>query len=389
MKYSHLLVVLFLLSFSTDKPSIETDHSSDNLKINQIQVIASHNSYHLRTDAAVLRFLKALRGMGLLPADLDPKQIDYNNAPLTDQLEKYGVRGLELDVWNDPEGGRFYHRMGKQYVFKTTSSGTDALMQPGFKLLHIPDFDFRSTNNTFKEAIAEVKKWSDAHPDHTPVFINVETETSAPGDQIHFLKRLTRAAPFDSVAADELDLEVKSVFGEQLNGVITPDQVRGNYLTLEEAVLAGNWPTLGAARGKVIFIMDAGGNSATVYRKGHPSFKNRTMFVYAEPKTPEAAFVIMNEPDVFYTKIQQRVKQGYIVRTRSDEGTFEARSGDYKRMNCAFASCAQIISTDYYKPDARAVSKQWSNYHVQFAGGSMIRVDSISGAEPGTIHSKK
>ncbi len=29
------------------------------LKINQVQVIASHNSYHLRTDAAVLRFLSA------------------------------------------------------------------------------------------------------------------------------------------------------------------------------------------------------------------------------------------------------------------------------------------------------------------------------------------
>ena len=369
-----LFVVFFTLSFSQQ----QNNRGADSLKLNQIQVIATHNSYHKKTDGAIFRFLSAIYALRILPADFDPKGIDYTKGSLTEQLNDYHVHGLELDIWNDPEGGRFYYRMGKPYVFQHPASGIEELKQPGFKLLHIPDFDYNSTNLTFKSALVEIKKWSDAHPDHLPVFINVETEVATPGDQVSMLKRLTHAAPFDSLAAENLDTEVKSVFGEKPEGVITPDQVRGNYPTLEQAVLAGNWPTLASARGKVIFIMDHGGNSGEVYKRGHPSFKGRVLFTYANPGTPEAAFVILNDPKPDFAQIQKRVKEGYIVRTRSDGETVEARTGDYSLMNAAFASGAQIISTDYYKPDPRAGKKNWSNYHVQFGEGRMVRIDSLS-----------
>jgi hypothetical protein len=227
-------------------------------------------------------------------------------------------------------------------------------------------------------AIAEVKKWSDAHPGHLPVFINVETKTDATGDIIHQLHKLARSAPFDSAAADALDNEVKSVFGNDLSGVITPDHVRGKYVSLEQAVLAGGWPTLREARGKVVFIIDAGGDSREVYRRGHPSYTGRAMFAYSEPGTPEAAFVICNDPFNDYARIQQCVKQGYIVRSRCDGETVQARSGDYSQMNKAMASWAQIISTDYYKPDARAGTKGWSDYYVSFPGPQIARIDSVS-----------
>jgi calcium-dependent phosphoinositide phospholipase C len=303
-----LAVALLALSFTTD-----TKISADNLKINQVQIIATHNSYHLKTDKAVFRFLKFLYSGGVLPGGLNPEEIDYTKDSLSVQLGRYNVRGLELDVWNDPEGGRFYHRKGKAYVWKRTASGIDALKQPGFKILHIPDFDFNVTNYTFKDAIAEIKRWSDANPNHLPVFINVESETSAPGDMVHMLHNLTRAAPIDSIALDNLDNEVKSVFGPNLDGVITPDNVRGNYATLEQAVLAGNWPTIAAARGKVIFIIDWHENVAQLYKTGHPSFKGRAMFTYADPGTPEAAFVIMNGPYKKQDQIKETVKKGYIV----------------------------------------------------------------------------
>jgi hypothetical protein len=60
------------------------------LRMNQIQVIASHNSYHIRTDKAVMRFLKNLYAMHLLPAEFNPREIDYTNVSLTEQFEKYG-----------------------------------------------------------------------------------------------------------------------------------------------------------------------------------------------------------------------------------------------------------------------------------------------------------
>lgn len=375
MKYfiSLTIVSLFLVSFSGDKYG-----AVDELKLNQIQIIASHNSYHLRTDKAVLRFLKNLYGMHLMPKDLNPKEIDYSNEPLKDQLEKYGVRGIELDVNYDPTGGRFADRRGLAWVWKRSRSKDPEMMQPGFKLIHITDFDFNSTNATFKGALREVKAWSDAHPDHLPIFINVEPKTDATGDVIHQLHKLAKSAPFDSIAADALDIEVKSVFGDDLKGVITPDQVRGSYVSLEQAVLAGHWPTLREARGKVVFIIDDGGKVRDLYRKGHPSYAGRAMFVYSEPGTAEGAFVICNDPYHDYARIQHCVKQGYIVRTRCDEGTMQARTGDYSQANQAKSSWAQIISTDYYRPDPRAGTKGWTNYQVKFPNADLARIDSLS-----------
>ena len=102
------------------------------------------------------------------------------------------------------------------------------------------------------------------------------------------------------------------------------------------------------------------------------------MFVYSDAGQDEAAFVKMNDPVGSFTQIQQAVKQGYIVRTMSDDATIEARAGDYSRMHTAFASFAQIVSTDYYKADYRAGTPGWSNYHVQLPGAGVGRVDSIS-----------
>lgn len=41
-------------------------------------------------------------------------------------------------------------------------------------MLHIPDVDWQSTVTTFRDALAEVKAWSVAHPSHTPLAIYVE-----------------------------------------------------------------------------------------------------------------------------------------------------------------------------------------------------------------------
>ena len=368
-----LLFGLFAASFSSDSKI-----SADELKMNEVQIIATHNSYHLHTDKAIFRFLKNLYGMHLLPDGLNPAELDYTKDPLSVQLGKYNVRGLELDVWSDPEGGRFYHRKGKAIVWKRTASGIEALKKPGFKIMHIPDFDFNTTNFTFVDALQEIKKWSEANPQHLPLFINVESETETAGDHKQAPKGLTHAAPFDSAALDALDNEVKSVFGQNLDNVITPDKVRGNYATLEQAVLAGNWPTIGAARGKVVFIIDQHKNVGELYKTGHPSFKGRAMFVYERgPGTPEAAFLIYNNP-TRQNEIMDAVKKGYIVRTRADAGTDEARNGSYTDMDAAFASGAQIISTDYYKPDERAGKKGWSDYHVIFPQQGMARVDTVA-----------
>ena len=51
------------------------------------------------------------------------------------------------------------------------------------------------------------------------------------------------------------DGDVRQIFG---NNVITPDSVRGSASTLRDALRSGNpWPTLQAARGKVMVVLDS------------------------------------------------------------------------------------------------------------------------------------
>jgi hypothetical protein len=78
----------------------------------------------------------------------------------------------------------------------------------------------------------------------------------------------------------------------------------------------------------------------------------RPMFVYSPPNGDNTAFVVKNDPIGHEQEIKILTNK-YIVRTRSDAGTLEARANDYTRFNAAINSGAQIISTDYYKPDPR------------------------------------
>ncbi len=361
-----------------DGPAVYDNGPTDSLKMNQIQVIASHNSYHQKTNDSIFNWMTAASNAGLLPSQYDPKGIDYSHLPIEQQFNDYTVRGLELDIFNDPQGGNFYYRQGMSMIGLDNDSHIEILKQPGFKIVHIPDFDFNTNYFTFKQGLTAIYNWSVAHPNHLPLFINVETNEETVGDALPSLPGMTHSIHYDADACDKMDEEIKSVFGDALNKVITPDNVKGNYATLEAAALAGNWPTLAEARNKVVFIMQ--GAAESLYKVGHSSLSGRAMFVYSDPGTAEAAFVILNNPTSDKTEIEQRVAQGYMVRTRSDANTDQARSGDYTDMNSAFESGAQIISTDYYRADPRAGTPGWTDFHVQFPNGELARINGISAA---------
>jgi hypothetical protein len=146
--------------------------------------------------------------------------------------------------------------------------------------------------------------------------------------------------------------------------LITPDDARADYATLEAAVLAHAWPTLRDSRGKFLFVLDEQGEKLEIYVQGHPSLRGRAMFVNAHEGRPEAAFRIVNDAIQDFRYIQHLVRSGYLVRTRADAETREARNGDYTRMEAAFASGAQFVSTDYYYP-----SPFGTGYKVRLPGG--------------------
>ena len=83
-------------------------------------------------------------------------------------------------------------------------------------------------------------------------------------------------------------------------------------------------PLLKNAKGKFIFVLDETGGKIALYSKGHPSLKGRSLFVNAASGTPEAAILIGNNPKT--DNIGSLVREGYIVRTRADADTREART---------------------------------------------------------------
>lgn len=331
--------------------------------MNQIQVIGSHNSYHVGFAPSARKLLEEHHPKTL-------RSLDYKHAPLTDQLSS-GVRQIEIDIFNDPQGGKFAHPAIEKMVAAAhlppdpDFDPDHEMDKPGFKVMHVQDLDERSTCHTFVKCLTQVRDWSKQHPGHLPIFILVETKEGVPSD----MPNAPKADVFTPQIFDAVDAEIRSVF--QPNEMITPDQVRGNAATLNEAIRTHGWPTLAQARGKVIFLLDQA-HAGPVYAQGHPSLRGRLIFTNSQPGVPEAAFVEQN--DGTKESIDALVKQGYLVRTRTDEGTEQARTNDRTRLDRALSSGAQMLSTDY--PPAEP--SQWSSYVVQLPGGVVARCNPVN-----------
>jgi formamidopyrimidine-DNA glycosylase len=108
--------------------------------------------------------------------------------------------------------------------------------------------------------------------------------------------------------------------------LLHPMKIRGSYATLREATIAGNLPTLSQSRGKIFFIMQGGAEEE--YIASHNTLQGRAMFMYTGNKNDDhACFIIKNNSISSKTEIQQLVGQGFMVRTRTDANTDEARTG--------------------------------------------------------------
>lgn len=339
--------------------------SNGSLRLNEIQVTGTHNSYHLEASARE----KAIRSV--LSPSTEPA-LEYTHLPLEQQLASQGVRQVELDLFADPAGGRY----AKPLLRTIAGEGPyDPLMsQPGIKVLHIQDVDYRSNCLTFKQCLQAIKQWSDAHASHVPVQILVQLNDSAfsiPGAPFP----IATPVKWDSAQMDNLDAEIASVFSP--GDVITPDDVRRGRDTLEEAILDCGWPTLSSSRGKVMFLMDNTGTYRDSYLAGHPSLQGRQVFTNSTPGQPDAAFIKENDPTgANFARIQDEVKKGYIVRTRADVDTVQARTGDTAMRDAAYASGAQMVSTDYPAP---GISTRFgTSYVAQLPNGIAARCNPVN-----------
>lgn len=352
VKAAQLMIIVVCFAFSAAK--------DDNVKLNDVQVIGSHNSYKQTIERPLMEII--------LASDTSTAGLDYHHLPIKDQLN-LGLRGLEIDVLHDPNGKKYQDPKGLKLlqskgITPLPYDERSELSKKGMKVLHVPDIDFRSHCLTFVGCLMEIKQWSDANPNHLPIIITINPKESGVE-----LPGFTSVFPFTSNVLDSLDKEILSVL--PATRLITPDQVKGKYANLREAITTKGWPLLKLVRGKILFVLDAEDRVTNLYIK--PSLKGKPMFPNVSADKPDAAFLIMNEPAKQHDQIKELVRKGFMVRTRADSETREARRNDYSRLKLAISSGAQLISTDYYD----ASLSPSGNFKISFEGNSYERCNPL------------
>lgn len=368
---------------------------AEEVRLNEIQVIGTHNSYSQGVDPQLLAMVDATLGPKLaafannmpekMKADWQEyhpnftsmsEGLNYRYTTLASQLDA-GMRSLEIDINNDPEGGRYARPAGfaalrAKGVRDNQMLPYDAtdMEKPGLKVFHVADLDVRSSCNLFTRCLRQLRAWSDAHPDHAPIFILVEAKS----DAVPIFPNSTPPLAFDRAAFDEMDRSIFKEIGR--DKLVTPDDVRGTYPTLEAGVLAHNWPTLRRSRGKFVFLLLTAldPRALAAYHAGHENLEGRAAFLRATPGQSYAAFLLLDNANVRAKEIPERVRQGYLVRARADIETYEAKVNDPSRASQAFASGAQIVSTDFYKPG----NAYGTNYVVRLPGGGEARCNPVN-----------
>jgi|GEM_PF-3826382 len=164
-----ILFSLFFGAIVLCQPNDSLQSKINQLKMNQVQVIGSHNSYRLRMDKNLFKWFSRFDSTAAA-------ELDYSHFPLAEQFSIFGIRQVELDVYYDPEGGLFDKRMGNIVCKDPLRLHNPDLLQPGLKVLHFPDIDYGTNYYSFTDALQEIKDWSEEHSKHLPIFVLIEVK---------------------------------------------------------------------------------------------------------------------------------------------------------------------------------------------------------------------
>lgn len=275
---------------SFTRPDADVTHPSDDtLRLHHVQMLGTHNSYHRRPRA-------------------DIPDWRYDHAPLDEQLADQGVRQFELDAWWEPFERRWY-------------------------VYHVLTVDQLTTCELFLDCLATIRTWSDAHPGHHPIVVQIETKTR-----------------FDEETAmrlEALDDEIRTIFPDEL--VVSPALVQGDASSIREAVTTRGWPTLGEVRGRVLFFLNCSRAECELYASG--DLRTRPAFPDSRPDDPWAAVRVLNSPDD--PEIAAAVASNFLVRTRaiSMPSALELDADALRdELGRALASGAHFVSTDVPVP---------------------------------------
>ncbi len=291
----------------------------DELRLNEVQAIGSHNSYHVEPE---------------LPFD---DSHYYTHLPLEEQLASQGVRQFELD---------FHYRE-----------------DVGFQIFHLPAIDEVTTCLLFVDCLGAIKGWSDAHPGHLPVMIWLEPKSDADFLDATLLDLFGRW--------DELEAEILSVWPR--DRILAPDDVRGDHATLRDAVTTDGWPTLGEVRDKLIFALLDGGEHRDDYLAWSPDLVGRLLFPDTESaEDPNAGMFKINNAVTDAAKVSELAAAGFMITSNVDSPT-DSDEDNAAKLAASLASGPHFVSSDF--PGAPGPG---GGYSAQIPGGQPVGCNPVS-----------
>lgn len=278
---------------------LDFDPTDTTLRLNDIQLLASHNSYKKRGSLLGKFFI------GLGDSFKEARKLQYGLNPLTTQLND-GIRSFELDM---------RYRKGR------------------FEAVHVPLVDNSSQATNVQLALEEIDMWSDYNPDHIPIILLLELKND-------WMMLDPALSDFDIDTLTLFDQMLRDIFGNKL---LSPKDLISTHPTLNVAITTDGWPLLIDTLGKIIVVLHPG-DYTDMYVSMDTTFQTQVMFPAASNTNTNnsyASFIVHNEPDV--ATIQGLVDQGYIVRTRVDD----ALVPDTTKLANGLESGAQILTSDF------------------------------------------
>lgn len=268
------------------------------LKLDDIQMLASHNSYK-KVGPAIGRFF-----VGLGDSFAEAKALNYGYKNITDQLN-LGIRSFEFDL---------RYRRGQ------------------FELTHVPLVDPSSQAIEFELLLEEMKLFSD-HQTHLPIIVLIEIK-----DDWMVLDPFLN--DFDVNALESLD---KLIEDKLQTALFKPSDMVDETDLLRDVIMNDGWPNIDSLLNQIIFILHPG-NFTTSYYEIDQTLQSQSMFIgsyYTENLPEYASFFVQNDVDI--DKIQNLVNKHFMVRTRIDSNLNFIES----RFIDAIESGAQILTTDF------------------------------------------
>ena len=102
------------------------------------------------------------------------RNIDYTHRPLAEQLSR--LASVSSNWTCSPTRGRPLRATRRLSDRQGTRATGTRAAEPGFKVLHTQDLDYRTTCSTLKGCLTIVRDWSRAYPWHVPIMIMIEAK---------------------------------------------------------------------------------------------------------------------------------------------------------------------------------------------------------------------